>query len=138
MRLFAGDLFRVLSPRSIYYRFFRPLKEIPPDLLVRFTQIDYDRDVALVAIDQSSGTDRMLGVSRLMGDPDGSEAEFAVLVGDPWQGKGIGAALLESCLTIARERGVRSIWGIALTENTQMLALGRKLGFEITIRAGVG
>ncbi len=126
-----NDLFKVLSTRSIYYRFFRPLKEIPSDLLVRFTQIDYDRDVALVAIDQSDEGERMLGVSRLVGDPDGIEAEFAVLVGDPWQGRGIGAALLVSCLAIARERGFRSIWGIALKENTQMLALGRKLGFEI-------
>ena len=114
-----------MSTRSIYYRFFRPLKQIPSDLLVRFTQIDYDRDVALVAIDQGGTEERMLGVSRLVGDPDGIEAEFAVLVGDPWQGKGIGAALLESCLAIARERGFQSIWGMVLTENTQMLALGR-------------
>jgi acetyltransferase len=124
-------LFQVLSPRSIYYRFFRPLKAIPPDLLARFTQIDYDRDVALVALEGQGSEERMLGVGRLMGDPDGREAEFAVLVGDPWQGQGIGAALMESCLAIARERGFRSIWGIALKENTQMLALGRKLGFEI-------
>jgi acetyltransferase len=132
------DLFRVLSTRSIYYRFFRPLREIPADLLSRFTQIDYDRDVALVAIDQSVGEERMLGVSRLVGDPDGIEAEFAVLVGDPWQGKGVGAALLESCLAIARERGFQSIWGIALAENTQMLELGRTLGFEIKYEPGSG
>jgi len=125
------DLFQVLSTRSIYYRFFRPLKEIPADLLVRFTQIDYDRDVALVAIDQGKTGERMMGVSRLVGDPDGIEAEFAVLVGDPWQGQGVGAALLESCLAIAREKGFQSIWGIALAENTQMLELGRALGFEI-------
>lgn len=131
-------LFRVLSTRSIYYRFFRPLQQIPSDLLVRFTQIDYDRDVALVAIDQSGTEERMLGVSRLVGDPDGIEAEFAVLVGDPWQGQGIGAALMESCLAIAKERGFRSIWGIALAENTQMLALGRKLGFEIKYSPGSG
>ena len=132
------DLFKVLSTRSIYYRFFRPLKAIPSDLLARFTQIDYDRDVALVAIDQSVQGERMLGVSRLVGDPDGIEAEFAVLVGDPWQGKGIGAALLESCLAIAREKGFRSIWGIALAENTQMLELGRGLGFEIKYEPGSG
>ena len=131
-------LFQVLSPRSIYYRFFRPLKAIPPDLLARFTQIDYDRDVALVALESQGSEERMLGVGRLMGDPDGREAEFAVLVGDPWQGQGIGAALMESCLAIARERGFRSIWGIALKENTQMLALGRGLGFEIQYEPGSG
>jgi acetyltransferase len=132
------DLFRVLSPRSIYYRFFRPLKAIPPELLARFTQIDYDRDVALVALEGQGSEERMRGVGRLMGDPDGREAEFAVLVGDPWQGQGIGAALMENCLAIARERGFRSIWGIALKENTQMLALGRKLGFEIKYSPGSG
>lgn len=132
------DLFRVLSPRSIYYRFFRPLKEIPADLLARFTQIDYDRDVALVAIDQGGAEERMLGVSRLVGDPDGTQAEFAVLVGDPWQGKGVGAALLQGCLEIARDKDLQSVWGIVLAENTGMLELGRTLGFEIKYEAGTG
>jgi acetyltransferase len=94
--------------------------------------------MALVAIDQSGTGERMLGVSRLAGDPDGIEAEFAVLVGDPWQGRGIGAALMESCLAIAKERGFRAIWGIVLAENTQMLALGRKLGFDIRHSPGSG
>jgi acetyltransferase len=132
------DLFRVLSPRSIYYRFFRPLKEIPADLLARFTQIDYDRDVALVAIDQSGAEERMLGVSRLVGDPDGTQAEFAVLVGDPWQGQGVGAALLQGCLKIARDKDLQAVWGIVLAENTQMLELGRALGFEIKYEPGTG
>jgi acetyltransferase len=132
------DLFRVLSPRSVYYRFFRPLKEIPADLLARFTQIDYDRDVALVAIDQSGAEERMLGVSRLVGDPDGSQAEFAVLVGDPWQGQGVGAALLQGCLEIARDKDLQAVWGIVLAENTQMLELGRALGFEMKYEPGTG
>jgi acetyltransferase len=132
------DLFRVMSARSIYYRFFRPLKEIPPELLVRFTQIDYDRDIALAAVDQSGTGERILGVSRLVGDPDGIEAEFAIAVGDPWQGKGVGAALLESSLAIAKEKGFRSVWGIALVENTQMLALARKLSFDIRYEPGSG
>ncbi|MBI5586080.1 MAG: bifunctional acetate--CoA ligase family protein/GNAT family N-acetyltransferase [Deltaproteobacteria bacterium] len=132
------DLFRVLSARSIYYRFFRPLKEIPPELLARFTQIDYDRDIVLVAVDQSGTGERALGVSRLMGDPDGIEAEFAITVGDPWQGKGVGAALLESCLAIAREKGFKSVWGITLAENTQMLQLAKKLGFDMQYETGTG
>jgi acetyltransferase len=132
------ELFRVMSARSIYYRFFRPLKEIPPELLVRFTQIDYDRDISLVAVDRSGTGERILGVSRLVGDPDGSEAEFAIAIGDPWQGKGVGAALLESCLAIAKEKGFQSVWGITLTENTQMLKLAKKLGFDIRYETGTG
>jgi acetyltransferase len=126
------DLFNDLSPTSIYYRFLSPLKSLSPDMLARFTQVDYDRDIALVAIQKVNGEEKMLAVARLLGDPDGTEAEFAIVVGDPWQGKGVGAALLERCISIAAERGMRSVWGIVLPENTQMLALGRKLGFKIT------
>jgi acetyltransferase len=75
----------------------------------------------------------MLGVARIIGDPDGREGEFAVLVGDAWQGKGIGAGLLRKCLLIAEERGFKNVHGIALKENTNMLALGKRLGFAIKI-----
>ena len=71
----------MLSPTTIYYRFFGALKELNPEMLARFTQIDYDREIALVAIDEESETDRMLGVARIIGDPDGKTGEFAVLVG---------------------------------------------------------
>jgi acetyltransferase len=99
-------------------------------MLARFTQIDYDREIALVALEAGSPEGKMLGAARVIGDPDGKKAEFAVMVGDPWQGKGVGAKLLKTCLQIAKERGIETVWGIVLRENTQMLALGRKLGFE--------
>jgi acetyltransferase len=124
-------LFRVLSPTTIYYRFFGALKEMNPEMLARFTQIDYDREIALVAIDEESRTDSILGVARIIGDPDGKTGEFAVLVGDAWQGKGIGSSLLEKCLSIAEKRGFESVHGIVLHENRHMLALGKKLGFVI-------
>jgi acetyltransferase len=125
------DLFKVLSPTTIYYRFFGVLKELRPEMLARFTQIDYDREIALVAIDENAETERMLGVARIIGDPDGREGEFAVLIGDAWQGKGIGAGLLRKCLLIAEERGFKYIHGVVLKENTNMLALGKKMGFSI-------
>jgi len=124
-------LFKVLSPTTIYYRFFGMLKELKPEMLARFTQIDYDREVALVAIDEDSQSDSMLGVARIIGDPDGKTGEFAVLVGDAWQGKGIGSNLLEKCLLIAAKQGFETVHGIVLHENKNMLALGKKLGFEI-------
>lgn len=124
-------LFKVLSPTTIYYRFFSAVKELNPKMLARFTQIDYDREIALVAIDETSQTERMLGVARIMGDPDGKTGEFAVLVGDAWQGKGIGVCLLERCLSIAEKRGFKIIHGYVLKENRNMLALGKKLGFGI-------
>ncbi len=121
-----------LSRESIYYRFFSPLKTFPKGMLARFTQLDYDRDMALVAMDQSQPEEKMLGVARLMSKAGGIEPEFAVLVGDSCQGKGVAAALMEHLLGIAKERGMESIWGLVLAENAHMLALARKLGFDIS------
>lgn len=125
------ELFSALSPRSIYFRFFSPLKSLPTKMLARLTQIDYDRDMALVVIDTEAGHERILAVARLMSTPRTEEAEFAVAVGDPWQGQGMGAALMERLIGIAKEKGMKRITGQVLAENTQMLALGRRLGFEI-------
>ena len=125
------ELFESLSPRSVYLRFFTPLKRLPHSMLARFTQIDYDRHIALVALTESETNEKLLGVARVIIGRNLREAEFSVVVSDPWQGKGIGAALLQRCLFIAKERGIQRIMGTVLAENTQMLALGRKLGFNI-------
>ncbi len=131
-------LFKTLSPTTIYYRFFGALKELNPGMLARFTQIDYDREIALVAIDEESQTDNIIGVARIIGDSDAKTGEFAVLVGDAWQGKGIGSSLLEKCLSIAEKQGFRSVHGVVLHENKNMLALGKILGFEIKTNADAG
>jgi acetyltransferase len=125
------ELFDSLSPRSIYFRFFAPLKQLPHKMLARFTQIDYDREIALVAIQESEDTEKMLGVARFIVERNLKRAEFSVVTGDRWQGKGIGAELLNRCLYIAKEYKIEKVWGTVLAENTQMLALGRKLGFKI-------
>jgi acetyltransferase len=130
------DLHKRLSPQTIYYRFFTPMKSLPKKILARFTQIDYDRDMALVAIDETGTSEKMLGVARLMSEPGGEKAEFAVLVDDAWQGKGVGGALMERLIQIGRERGIESLWGLALPENRHMIALGRKLGFSVSKMAG--
>jgi len=110
-------LFKELSPTTIYNRFFSAVKELNPRMLARFTQIDYDREIALVAINETSKTDRMLGVARIIGDSDSKTGEFAVLVGDDWHGKGIGVCLLRKCLSIAEKRGFRMIHGFVLKAN---------------------
>lgn len=125
------NLIETLSPTSIYHRFFGVIKVLSPAMLSRFTQIDYDREIALVAIEEDSEMERMLGVARIIGDPDGLEGEIAVLIGDAWQGKGIGANLMRKCLLIAEKRGYKHIHGTVLKENTHMLALAKKLGFKI-------
>jgi len=126
-------LFKSLSPRSIYMRFFTPMRTFQHSLLARFTQIDYDREIAQVALlEDAPEEEAMLGVARVIGEPNMESGEFAVVVRDGYQGKGIGANLLRQCLSIARERGMKTIYGVVLSENLQMLALGRKLGFKIT------
>jgi acetyltransferase len=125
------ELFKTLSPTSIYYRFFRAMKQLSRNMLARFTQVDYDREISMVAIEDSSGKEKMIGVSQVFIHPDGKHGEFAILMGDPWHGKGIGAKLLEHVLKIAKNRGLLNVWGTVLRENINMLALGRKLGFKI-------
>jgi len=130
------DGFHTLSRKSIYYRFFSPLKSLSRKMLAYFTQIDYDLDMALVALDKTQPEEKILGVARLMTKPGGARPEFAVAVGDPWQGKGIGASLMEHLIAIAKERGIESIWGNVLFENTHMIALGRKLDFAVSSVSG--
>jgi acetyltransferase len=129
-------LFNALSPQSIYFRFFSPLKALPHRMLARFTQIDYDREIALIALNESSPHEQMLGVARLIRIPGTSRAEFSIVVGDQWQGKGIAAALFERSLAIAKEQGIEEVWGIVLPENKRMLALGRKFGFSVNRSPG--
>ncbi|MBU1565043.1 MAG: bifunctional acetate--CoA ligase family protein/GNAT family N-acetyltransferase [Proteobacteria bacterium] len=132
------ELFRTLSPTSVYYRFFRHMKSLTPELLAMLTQVDYDRHLALVALDLSSPTEKMFGVARVIGDPDLSHTEFSIMVGDPWQGQGVGAALLLNLLKAARKQGVEKVWGTVLRENTQMLRLGKKAGFIMKFNSEEG
>ncbi|MCF8142338.1 MAG: bifunctional acetate--CoA ligase family protein/GNAT family N-acetyltransferase [Deltaproteobacteria bacterium] len=125
------QLFSTLSRKSVYYRFLSPLKALPPQMVSLFTQIDYDRDMALVAVEHRDGEERLLGVARLMVEPGGERGEFAVVIGDSWQGLGIGARLMEDLLAIGKERGMEEIWGLVLPENKTMLNLAQKLGFSI-------
>ena len=125
-------LFNSLTPTSIYHRFFSVVKTLSPEILARFTQVDYDREISFVALDEDEkGTERMLGVANIVGEPDGKRGEFSALISDFWQGKGIGAKLLLQCLGIAQERGMERVWGTVLAENRHMIALGKKLGFTI-------
>ena len=124
-------LFETLSRESIYFRYFNVFTRLPDHLLARLTQIDYDREIALVALGDTGSGEQLLGVSRIIRGLDSNQAEFSVVVGDPWHGKGIGAALLKRCLSIAKTRGIKRVWGVVLPDNTQMLALGKKLNFTV-------
>jgi acetyltransferase len=119
--------FARLTPEDVRHRFFSPLRALPHKLLARLTQIDYDRDMALVLFDG----EEIVGVARLSGDPDGLKAEFAVLVRSDLKGRGIGRLLLERLIAYARERGIAHIAGDVLEDNVMMLALCKELGFTL-------
>jgi acetyltransferase len=101
-------------------------------MINRLTRINYDSEVALVATEKGDESEQFIAIGRIMRAPDSSGAEFAIVVADSWQGKGVGAKLLEHCLQVASELGIDEVWGTILRENTKMLALGKKLGFSIS------
>ncbi len=124
------DLLDNCSAETIYFRYFSVVKNWPHEYLVRFTQYDYDREIGIAAIGLPPGPSTMMGVGRLVMPPDRPDAEFAVIIGDPWQGKGLGEKLIERVIEIARENGVQTLVGDVLPENEKMLSLVRKLGFR--------
>jgi acetyltransferase len=122
-------LFGKLAPEDIRLRFFTPMKTLPAPLAARLTQIDYDREMALIATDAPGPEAEILGVVRIACDPDNERAEFAVLVRSDVKGRGLGYALMNSIIDYARHRGVGEIFGDVLRENGPMLNLCRDLGF---------
>lgn len=121
-----------LSPESRYFRFMDTLRELTPAMLVRFTQIDYDREMAFVATVPAVAGETEIGVCRYVTNPDGESCEFALVVADDWQRKGLGRRLMGQLIDVARARGLRSMIGHVLAENRGMLRLCQSLGFAIT------
>jgi len=133
-------LVRSLTPESRYFRFVSSFNELPPSMLSRFTLIDYDREMALVAVVSErnlapDGTlveaDRIVGVSRYVITPDQTSCEFSLVVAEDMKGRGLGSRLMESIMDVARERGLATIAGLVLRSNAGMLKLMRGMGFEV-------
>ncbi|MFN4115741.1 MAG: GNAT family N-acetyltransferase, partial [Inhella sp.] len=116
-----------LSPQSRYNRFAATLTELPPALLARFSLIDYEREMALVAL----LGDEIVGVARYTTNPGGRSAEFALLVADSAAGQGLGRRLMEALMAVAREQGLAQLDGLVLRQNDAMLKLVRGLGFAV-------
>jgi acetyltransferase len=118
-----------ISPDDIRLRFLAPRKNFPDEMLKRLTQLDYDRDMAFVALNKKTGA--LAGVGRLSGDPDRVVAEYALVVRTDLQGHGLGWALLRHMIDYARAEGFGRIEGIVLTENDTMLTMCREFGFSV-------
>lgn len=132
------ELFNTFSTNTILFRFFHPLKSMSHEQIVRYTLIDYDREMAIVAVEEIQGRDRIIGVGRLTYYPNLETSEFSIVVGDPWQGKGLGKKLLEVCISIAKEKDGKVLWGDIMADNEKMIRLCKKLGFKIAWDYGEG
>jgi acetyltransferase len=122
------DMLTTLSELTLRQRFFSPIKTWTHETLVRFCNIDYEREVAIVAIIPEKK--RIIGIGRLIIQPDFSSGEFAVLVHDEFQGKGLGYKLIDVLIGIGQEKGLEEIEGVVLSDNDRMIELCRSLGFK--------
>ena len=118
-----------LSETTRYFRFFYQLSELTPSMLARFTQVDYDREMALVAIDESQTGRAIVGIARYTMDPGRESAEFAIVVADAWQQRGVGRMLMDRLVACAKARGLARIEGSVLRSNRNMLHFTESLGF---------
>jgi len=132
------EFVRALSSEARYNRFMADVGELSPEMLARFTRIDYPRDLALIAIElpEDAGTpaaplrEREIAVARYVALPGGG-CEFALVVADAWQGRGVGYRLMRALMRFAREGGLTHMHGLVLASNHKMLELMRALGFEL-------
>ncbi len=132
-----GEMFANLSERTQRFRFFQLIKSITHELLIRYTQIDYDREIAIIAEIEEDRKKKMAGVVRLIADPSNEIAEFAIVVADPWHNQNLGNKFTDYILDIARKRGIKTVYAEVLRENFIMLHIFRKRGFKITQEEGV-
>ncbi|MBM7344283.1 bifunctional acetate--CoA ligase family protein/GNAT family N-acetyltransferase [Pantoea coffeiphila] len=123
-----------VTKEDLYYRYFSEINEFTHDDLANMTQIDYDREMAIVAIRQHNGLDEIIGVTRAISDADNIDAEFSVLVRSDLKGLGLGRRLLEKMIVYTRDHGLQQLNGITMPRNQGMLALARKLGFVVDVQ----
>jgi acetyltransferase len=125
------EMFQSFSEESIRYRFFQMLKDTPHEVRVRYCNIDYDREIAIVAEIVENGRRKILGVSRLSIESDAKRGEMAFIVSDYWQGLGLGTKMVDYVLDIAKEKGVENVYAIMLQDNYRALSLTKKMGFNL-------
>ena len=123
-----------VTKEDLYYRYFSEINEFTHEDLANMTQIDYDREMAFVALRHTDNGDEILGVTRAISDPDNIDAEFAVLVRSDLKGLGLGRQLLETLIHYTRDHGLQRLNGITMPNNRGMIALARKLGFNVDIQ----
>lgn len=127
-----------VTKEDLYYRYFSEINEFTHEDLANMTQIDYDREMAIVAVRQHNGTDEIIGVTRAISDADNIDAEFSVLVRSDLKGLGMGRRLLEKMIRYTHDHGLQQLNGITMPHNTGMITLARKLNFRVSIQLDDG
>jgi acetyltransferase len=127
-----SEFVRSLSAETKYYRFMNTMRELPPAMVARLTQIDYDREMAFVATLNVEGIEKEIGVCRYAVNPDGESCEFAVVVADDWQHRGLARKLMGVLIETARSRGIQYMNGVFLANNDRMLKFVQRLGFVLS------
>ncbi|WP_264713874.1 bifunctional acetate--CoA ligase family protein/GNAT family N-acetyltransferase [Limobrevibacterium gyesilva] len=122
-------LFQRLSPEDIRYRFFSAMRELSAEQITRLTQVDYEREMAFVAVRESAG--ETVGVARLVCEPGTGEGEFAVVVQPDMKGRGLARHLMQRLIAWGRSQGLTAIVGHVLADNQPMLGFVRRLGFTL-------
>jgi acetyltransferase len=125
------EMFENFSEQTIMNRFFYLIRDTPHETRVRYCNIDYDREMAIVGEIVEAGKRKIVGVVRLVIEPRSRKGEFAIVVADPWQGLGIGSKMVDHIIGIAEDKGLEAIEGVVLARNTRMLELCRKMGFQL-------
>jgi len=131
------EMFRNFSEESIRYRFFEVIKDTPHEVRVRYCNIDYDREIGIVAELNEGGIRKILGVVRLVIEPDGKTGEVAIIVADPWQGLGLGTKMMDYMIEVCKDKGLETIYGVMLPDNYRAINLMKKMGFNIKYEEGV-
>ena len=125
-------LFASLPAEDIFMRFMSPMKALPHNLAARLTQLDYDREMALILIEEGEpGAPELCGGVRISADADNDRAEFAILLRRDMTGMGLGPMMMRRIIRYAQSRGIREIYGEVLSDNTPMLKLCKALGFGL-------
>ncbi|MBS7657950.1 MAG: bifunctional acetate--CoA ligase family protein/GNAT family N-acetyltransferase [Candidatus Bathyarchaeia archaeon] len=126
------EFIKSLSRETCRFRFFRVLKDVSHLDLVKFCNIDYDREIAIIAELNDKGRKREIGAARLIVEPNGKKGEVAIVVADEFQKKGLGTKLMDVIIGIAEEKNLETIYGIIMPENEAIIQLCRKMGFTIS------
>lgn len=121
-----------LSPESRYRRLMNAMKELPREMLHRFVHVDYEHDMAFIALTGEAPNEEIIGVARYAQDRYGPDCEFAVAVADAWQARGVGSILMRLLFEYAHARGVHRLHGEVLADNAQMIDLAHWLGMKTT------